>query len=87
MPAVRIVGDTTVTGRAWNVKDGALIIADGSCFYYVDGLSAWNKKYNKKKVTVTGKLYIDFNKGAGPGEPILQELVIERQTLKILPGH
>jgi hypothetical protein len=54
--------DTTIIGKAWNAKGGAMVVAPGNHAYYIDGLTSWDKKFYGKKVKVTGTLIKEFHK-------------------------
>jgi hypothetical protein len=50
--------DTTITGKANNAKNGAVVVTANDEVYYIDKLSSWNPEYIDKPVRITGKVEI-----------------------------
>ncbi len=44
----------SVVGKAFNLKEGVIIVTKDNKRYYIDGLDYWGKKFTGKKVRVTG---------------------------------
>jgi hypothetical protein len=54
----------TVTGLAQNGKGGALLVADDTTVYYLEGMDAWETSLIGKRIEVTGTLKVEtLNEG------------------------
>ena len=70
--------DTSIIGKAFNAKAGAVIVDIYERTYYIDGLESWDEKYEGQMLKVKGRLanktYPGGELPADPNKPLVQSM-------------
>lgn len=73
----------TITGQAQNAKAGAMVVSNtDNKMYYLDGIPSWDEQTIGQTVKVSGQLLIERFDPPKPDEPVRQQIVGEKRTIK-----
>lgn len=59
--------DTIILGKAYNAKNGAIVVTSHETVYYIDNMKEWSPDFYEKPIKVIGKVVIKKLKKLKPG--------------------